>query len=300
MNTPSSILPPATPTAIRPLWALNLGTRPRSLSLARETQGLLVRDENHWLYLLDRAGGRQAQRKMPTALAAACAADDGSAYAAAGARGEVWWLAPDLTTRWETALDQPAVAAALDPFGQYLAVADARSQLHCYDRQGRSILRVPTTRPLHHLAFVPAAPFLLGAADYGLVTCFDLTGRCHWRDGLVAHIGSLAVSGEGDMVLLACFTEGLQRYTAGGANKGRLPVTDPCRLAAVSYDGGRILVAGLSERLDLLDRAGRSMAQGTLELPPVGLALSPQGEAGAAALADGRVVGLALPDLPPS
>jgi hypothetical protein len=147
---------------------------------------------------------------------------------------------------------------------------------------------------------VPAAPYLLGAADYGLVACFDLTGRCHWRDGLVAHIGSLAVSGEGELVVLACYTEGLQRYTAGGANKGRIALAAPGRLAAISYDGGRLLVAGLSDRLDLLDREGRSLAQGNLDLPPAALAVSALGDTAAAALPDGKVVGLSLTDLPPS
>ena len=44
---------------------------------------------------------------------------------AVGAAGEVWWLAPDLATRRQQTLPQPQVAAALDPYGGYLAVAGA-------------------------------------------------------------------------------------------------------------------------------------------------------------------------------
>src|SRR5690348_9246417 len=84
----------------RPSWTLSLDARPRGLSLAREKQTLLVWDENHWLTLLNHQGERQGQMRL-SGLAAACAADDGSAYAALGQRGEVWWLEPDLTTRWQ-------------------------------------------------------------------------------------------------------------------------------------------------------------------------------------------------------
>src|SRR5262249_17911137 len=154
----------------------------------------------------------------------ACCADDGSACAAVGGRGEVRWLTPDLMPRWERTLSHPALAAAMDPFGQYLAVAGARGGPHGFDRTGKQGARGESPRPLHLLAFVPAAPFVVGSADFGLVAGFDLTGRLAWRDGLVAHAGSLAVSGDGAEVVLACFSEGLQRYNHLGQNRGRLNV----------------------------------------------------------------------------
>ena len=50
------------------------------------------------------------------------------------------------------------------------------------------------------------------SADFGLTACYDSAGRCVWRDGLVAHAGSLAVSGDGSVLVLACFSEGLCYY----------------------------------------------------------------------------------------
>src|SRR5262249_36258486 len=152
-----------------PAWSVALASGLRGLALAREKGTLLTWDGDGGLYLLDRRGERQAQRPLPGVVTAACAADDGSAYAAVGERREVWWLAPDLTPRWQRTLSHAAVAAALDPFGQYLAVADGRGRLHVLDRHGRRVLSADSPRPLHHLAFVPAAPFLVGCADFGLV-----------------------------------------------------------------------------------------------------------------------------------
>jgi hypothetical protein len=149
---------------------------------------------------------------------------------------------------------------------------------------------------LHFLAFVPQAPFVIGSADYGLVACFDLRGQCSWRDGLVAHVGSLAVSGDGERVELACFTEGLQRYTLAGRNRGRQQIGEPCRLAALSFDGQQTLAAGLSSRLLLLDRKGRALATHDLGSPATALALAALGDRAAVALADGRVMGFDVLD----
>jgi hypothetical protein len=262
------------------------------LALARERGWVLTWDANHWIYLLNRTGGRQAQWRTPAKLITACCAEDGSAYAAVGGGGEVWWLAPDLMPRWQRTLPQPATAAALDPFGQYLAVADQGSQLHLFNPRGKTVFRIPSPRPLHYLAFVPAAPFLVGSADYGLVACFDPAGKLLWRDGLVANVGSLAVTGDGSQIILACFSEGLQCYSAQGQNQGRLPVPEPCRLAALTFDGQLMLAAGMGQQLHLLDSKGRVLGTHILDQPAAALALGPLGEYAVVALADGPVVGL--------
>src|SRR5262249_35684559 len=156
------------------------------------------------------------QKQLPHRLVKACCADDGSALAAIGAGSEVWWLAPDLSVLWESKLPASALAVAIDPFGQYLAVGDDRGGLHIYDRHGRTVRQIDSPRALHHLAFVPTAAYLVASSDFGLVACLDMSGRWIWRDGLVMHVGSLAVSGTGDL-FLACYTEGLQRYALSGS-----------------------------------------------------------------------------------
>jgi hypothetical protein len=277
---------------MRPLWSQSLGGPARGVALAREKGWILAWDEAGWLSLLDPKGARQAHVRAGGALAAACCSDDGSAWAAVGTRGEVWWLAPDLTTRWEGAVPAPALTAALDPFGQYLAVADARGQLHVLDRLGRGVCHLQSPRPLHHLAFTPTG--LVGSADYGLVAGFDLAGRWTWRDGLVAHVGALSVSGDGGEVLLACFSEGVLRYDGQGKKGGQLATPEPCRLVSVSFDGQRLLVGGLGNRLELLEPGRGVVASHPLEHPPAALALAALGDSAVVALAGGPVIRLSL------
>lgn len=278
--------------APRLVWSHTLASTPRGLSLARERGLLFAWDGENWLYLFDGSGQRQAQVRVPTAVTSAAAADDGSAFAVAGRRGDVYLLAPDLMPRWQHTLPQRAEAVALDPFGQYLAAADAGGGLYFFDRLARAVGKARTPRPLRHLAFVPEAPYLLGCADFGLVACFDLTGRCAWRDGPVAHLGSLAVSGAGGRILLACFTEGLRGYALSGKRLERLPLPEPCRLAALSYDGRFTLTAGLGGHLRLLDHAGHPLAGFPQEFPAVAAALSALGDRAAVATEDGRVAEL--------
>jgi hypothetical protein len=275
------------------LWSVTTAGRPLGLAPAREKGTLLAWDDSHWLYLLNRKGERQGQRRCAGAVAGCCA-DDGSAYAAAGGGGEVWWLAPDLMPRWERAVPAPALAVALDPFGRRLAVADAGGHLSLFDRRGRQLARVETPRPLRQLAFVPEAPRLVGCADLGLLACFDLAGRCLWREGLVAHVGALAVTGEGGRIALACFSEGLRFYSLAGHKEAGVAPPEPCRLVALSYDGSRLLVGGLGNRLLLLDRDGQTLESLTLDGPAAALALAALGEWAAVALADGQVLGLDL------
>ena len=278
--------------SIRPLWAQSLTGGARGVALAREKGWILAWDDADWLSLLNSHGERQAQVHAPDRVVAACCSDDGSAWTAVGAGGQVWWLAPDLATRWERSLPAPAVSAALDAFGQYLAVTDQRGRLHVLDRLGRAVCHVDCPRPLKHLCFTPTG--LVGSADYGLVAAFDLAGGWRWRDGPVAHVGGLSVSGDGNQVVLACFSEGLLRYDGLGKKLERVPAPEPCRLVSMSYAGQRLLLGGLTGRVTLLDSAGATVGSHALEQPIAALAVGALGESAVVALADGPIVRLAL------
>jgi hypothetical protein len=277
---------------VRVLWSRPLASPPRGISLARERGRLLAWDAEHTLYLFNRAGELEARRPAAAALAGACAADDGDSFAAVGQDGRAWLLAPDLTPRWERSVPRRAVACALSALGDYLAVSDGGGALHVFDRLGRSAWRAANPRPLRYLAFVAERPALVGSADFGLVACFDASGRGLWRDGLVAHVGSLAASGDGETIVLACFTEGLCRYGLERPRPERLPQAAPCRLAAVSYAGDLLLTAGMEERLYLRQRDGAVRDELALDGAPADLALGPLGEYAAVALTDGRLLGL--------
>jgi len=282
---------------MRLLWSQTIPVPLRGLSLARECETILAWNGQDGLSLFNHAGRIQAQRPSPAPIAAACCAEDGSAYAIAGGGtgvspvgGWVCWLAPDLSPRWQLPLRQRATAVALEPLGHRLAVADAGGTVTVMDARGRTLWQATTLRPLHHLAFVPEKPLLVGAADLGLVLCFGASGECLWRDGLVAHVGSLAVSGDGGSVLLACFSDGLVRYSTAGSAQQRIPLESACPLAALSYDGDCLLTADRQNRLGLRDNKGDLRDQITLDAPAVTVALGAMGDYVVVGLANGAIL----------
>lgn len=289
--------PPAARGGLPILWTNALVNAPRGLGLSREKGWLLVWDDQHWLYVLNQSGEVQSQRRFAGKLVSACCDDDGTSFAAVGSRGQVLWLAPDLMPRWERTMPSKAVAATLDSFGQYLAVSDTKGNLHVFDRLGRLVCQVNSPRPLHHLSFIPAAPFLVGTADFGLVACFDLGGRWVWRDGLVAHVGALAVCGAGDFIQLACYSEEIHGYSLTGQKLACPPVGRPCRQVSVSFDGRRMLIAGLPSHLLVLDAAGNCLHSSPLDRQIVAMALAALGDRAYLALDDGALLGLDLRNL---
>lgn len=267
------------------LWSQTVPPPLRGLRLARERETILAWDGKDALFLFDHAGKIQGQRPAPVPIAAAGCADDGSAYAVGGSLTPmICWLAPDLATRWQRPLPQRATAVAVEPLGRCLAVADAGGTLHLMDARGRTRWRATTPRPLHHLAFVPEKSILIGAADFGLVLCFGAAGECLWRDGLVAHIGSLTVSGDGSSVLLACFSDGLYRYSISGPHSQRIALDKPCHLATLSYDGEILLTADPQGSACLREGKGDLRDPLRLDFPAAALALG--------AMADYAVLGL--------
>lgn len=271
---------------MRLAWSQTIPAPLRGLSLARERETILAWDGQDGLILFDHSGKIQAQRPGPSPIAAACCAEDGSVYAVAGSQPPMLcWLAPDLAPRWQRPLRERATALAVEPLGRCLAVADAGGSLHVLSARGRTLWRATTLRPLHYLAFVPEKPVLLGAADFGLVVCFGASGDCLWRDGLVAHVGSLAVNGDGSSVMLACFSDGLVRYNTSGPEQQRLPLESACLLAALSYDGDSLLTADHQHRLCLRDGKGVLRDHLNLDAPVVAVSMG--------ALSDYAVVGLA-------
>ena len=297
MHSSSLSAPAARPRHAQPLWSLAVSGRVQGLSLARETGWTFLRDDNHWLYLLDRDGARQAQLRAPRDLTTSACADDGSTLVAAGKEGDLWSLAPDLMPRWHFALGQRIEAVAVEPVGRYLAVADAAGGLSLLTRKGRPVWKVQTPRPLRFLAFLAESPFLVGCADYGLVACFDARGTMVWRDSPVAHVGGLAAGGDGSSIVLACFTDGFYRYSLKGPPPARQPSPGdhPCRLVALSYDGRTVLTTGMEVRgagegvssapVLLLDDSGQLLGEHRLDAPASALALG--------ALADRAVIGTA-------
>jgi len=277
-----------------PNWSFTLGAAIRGLSLARETDLLLIRGENHTITLLNARGALQGQLRRD-GLIAADLADDGSALAAASEDGRIWSLAPDLTVRWEAHLRTSATAIALDMFGQYLAVSDKKNKLHLFDRANKLLGQFDCPRPLQFLKFIPTLPRLAASAAFGWAGCLDLaSGHWAWSDRPVSNVGSLAVAANGEPLLLACFSDGIRRYDAANGLHGAIKLPAPCGQVSLNFAGDRGVAAGAGKELFGFNANGDLSFSRELDESPVALALSALGERLVWASANGRVQSMSL------
>jgi hypothetical protein len=93
-------------------------------------------------------------------------------------------------------------------------------------------------------------------------------------------------------MILACFSDGLHHYDCEGKPLPRLATPEPCRLVSQSFDGERLLVAGMGKHIFCLDRAGQVQCRHSLAKPVTAMALSPRGEAAYVAIPGGEVMKL--------
>lgn len=279
-------------------WTHRLPARPLGLSLAGEAGGVLTWDAAGGLTRLD-AHGQVAWQRHPAEPAVLLAgAADGRSFVWADATGQVRMATADGATLWARAAPGPA-ALAIDAWGHRVAVAQ-QTELSVLDSQGKTCWHTVPPRPLRHLAFVVESALLLAAAEFALVCAYDPAGTCLWRDGLMTHIGALAVTGEERLAYLACFTRGLCGYQPRHGRQTALPSTAPTRLVSVCYRGDHFATVDLDAGVRLWTDLGTLVGEHRFSAPVIALALSPLADYLVAALASGEVIRLDLMDPPMS
>jgi hypothetical protein len=274
---------------VRVLWSSTIPVPLRGLVLAREPGRIFAWNASSSLFSFASDGSVASHALFSAAPSALACADDGSTLAAGSLAGQVWWLNGALEPSLGLTVPARVTSLASTTDGEHLAIADGQGGLRVVDRRGRKLWNVTTPRPLHHLAFVPEAGLLVGCADHGLVCCFDQSGTQRWRDGLVANVGSLASSGSGHEIALACFSEGLLCYAIDRSRPEPGPWSVPCRLGALAWDGATALLAELDGLITLRDRTNRVVDQWKSSTLPVALALAPLADQAVVGTAEGRV-----------
>jgi hypothetical protein len=115
-----------------------------------------------------------------------------------------------------------------------------------------------------------------------------------WSDRPVSNIGSLAVTGNGDLLMLTCFSDGLRRYGPGGQPRAAQKLPAACGLVALSFSGDVGVAASASAKLYGFDSRGEPVLTHDLESPPTSLALAPLGDRVFIGHADGKLTAARL------
>ena len=245
-------------------WVFRLDGGLTSMGLARETAEVVIADETGAVQRLDRKGQLAVLTRMsgPARLLDYC---DSGEFGVLVVRNEnLRRFDRDLKIEWKIDLPERITAIAISPFGNQMACSLADNSTIVLNNRKKKICRFETVRPLQQLRFCHKEPLLIGATDDGFVCCHDLEGRQVWSEKMWNNIGALDATGEGEMIFLAAFNQGIQALNGQGASLGAYVLEGTARRLAASYEPHRLIVATTERFLYWLDADGELLwATGT-------------------------------------
>ncbi len=288
-----------------PAWTVVTDAPLKGLALAREAGSTFAWDEADQLYRVDARGQFQSVARAPGKIQAAAVSDDGSVVAILGDGSRLWILDGDFELIHERAAIAEPLSIAVDPHGRYVAVGSKLNAVQFYTRHARLAGRFETRQPLSAIVFVPDRLFLLGLGSYGSVVGVamrarpngSLEGATVWNEALMSGVGRLATTGDGQMILVACYTLGVQRYDIEGRSEGAYHLGGSAGHAVPDFAGRNIAVSTIEGELAILSGAGNVKWRTTLNRPAIALETDALGRYLIYGQATGEIVRL---DLQPS
>ena len=296
-RTPSKLDP-------SPAWTVLTDAPLRGIALAREAGAVFAWDEADQLYRINARGEFDSVARAPGKILGAAASDDGSLVALLGEGARLWLMDGTFELTHERAAISDPLSIAVDPHGRYVAVGSRINMVQFYTRHGRQAGKFETRQPVSSMVFVPDKPFLIGIGANGAITGFALSNRgvggtsldgaIAWNEALMSGVGRLATSGDGEMVLIACYTHGVQRFDLEGRAEGAYhPGGSPAQ-AVPDFAGRMIAVTTLEGELAILSGAGNVRWRTTLSRPAIALETDALGRYVIYGQATGEIVRLDL------
>jgi len=248
----------------------------KGMALAREAGVVFAWDEADQLYRINARGEFQSVARAPGRIVAAAISDDGSVVGLLGEGSKLWVMDGDFTLLHERNSIADALSIAIDPHGRYFAVGSKLSVVQFYSTHAKLAGRLETKQPLSSLLFIPNQPFLVGIGAYGSIAGIELfakgasghlDGATVWYEALMSGVGRLATTGDGAMILVSCFTHGVQRHNLEGKSEGAYHLGGSASQAVPDFSGRLIAVATSEGELAILSATGNVRWRTTLPHP---------------------------------
>lgn len=277
-------------------WSFTTEAPLVALKWARETGEVLIADSVGGMYLLDAGGKLLNLTRGPSPIRALGFSDTGAGGIALVGDDKLYWFNRQLTFQGCLEHAEQASAIALEPYGQYAAVSLADGDLIVYDWYRKRVRKLQTPQPLVALEFVPARAELVGVAEYGLLWRAMFTGERLCQQQLWSNVGDLALSGNGETVLLACYSHGIQVHDESGEQVGSYQVGGTACRVVCSFSGKKLACATMERHFYFLDSGGQVEWQAILPDDVCRLVCDPFGTSVLCGFQSGRVVRLDWPE----
>lgn len=287
MNAP---LPQPPEPAETPRWVCGRGLGPRlkwmvgtdgsltSMSYARESGDLFFTDASGTITRVNRSGQITALNRLQENVVSLDWSDQGQFGAAIAGENLYIRFNADLSVVHEVELPDVGLAVAVSPFGHHAAVSLSNGRVYFFNERKRRIAQFETIRPLAFLDLCPSEPIVFGAAEHGLVCCYNLTGAEIWQEKNWSNVGGMAMTGDGDLIYLAGFGHGVEAYDGDGASLGSYVLDGTVHRVAVSFEPQRLIAATIERSLIWLDADGELLWSTTVDDDVSQLICDPFGE----------------------
>lgn len=237
-------------------WSVGTDGPLTALCLSRESGDIYAADRTGAIQRIDRRGRVIGLTRLSPAIVSLAWSDDGSQGVVIVGENEVIRLGSSLNTLHKFTLPDVCLAAAVSPFGHHLAVSLANGMTLIYNERNRKIAQYETMRPLSFLRFCVTEPLIFAAAEHGLICCHNLSGAEIWRENNLSNVGKMVITGEGDLIYMASFAQGVQAINGDGEFVGSYIVEGTVNRVDASYEPERVIISTIEQSLYWLDADG--------------------------------------------
>jgi hypothetical protein len=273
-------------------WSFSTEAPLVGLRLARETADLLAADAAGGFYQLDRQGRLARVTHGPSPIRSIGWSDTGNGGIAQVGDDKLYWFNPQLTFQGCLEHADALLSIALESQGQYAAVSLADASLVIYDRYRKRVRQFRTVQPYIAMEFQLARPELVGLGEHGALYAHQFTGQQAWHAPMWSAVGDMAIAGDGQTILLACYAHGIQCHDEHGAQLGTYQVGGTVSRVATGFDGRAIAAATVERHFYFMDHDGNVIWQAILPDDLCRLCCDPCGDGVILGFQSGRITRL--------
>lgn len=256
-------------------WTHESNSPLTAFAYARESGEVFCAEKSGELWRFSPAGEISAVQKLGQAPRAIAWSDDGARGVGLFGENHLSWLNSSLEIRETLELPDAAIAVAMDPYGEYVAISTSDGSILIFDGPRQPLQRIDTLRPLTKLIFLTLKPELIGIADSGLICRFDLRGKQLWQINTFGSIGDCAADGKGEALFVASYALGLQLFDADGENEGTYQLSGTVVKVSCPHEPNRIAVATQEGKLLWVSEMGEVLWTGRGASPITWMACEP-------------------------
>ncbi len=258
------------------------------------TQEVVVVDDRRLFYLLGPEGKVHWKKTLKTKPLALAMADDGSAIGllCQGGRLENYGLGGELI--WQVEVPSEAISLDMEPQGRSFVVGTKGGEIIFFNSLGREVGRTKAAHEAYFLRLAPQISTLLSASRFAQVTYFDPGGDFLWEVSLGCNLQDVALSGSGDLILLAALARHIFAYNGEGEALGAYRVGGWASWVETDRAGRFIFAANTQDEIVVLSRAGEVLFHYRLREKITSLAASASGHHLAVGMRSGKCILLQL------